>query len=222
VSESNSPVIRIKEISGLAERPEKTIKDCDIKCVEALNYILRKRNLEAILPIKLVHKEKAAHGALYMMYEAPNTIIIDDSNEFVQYLYNDNEDLQTRHEVLAIMLGFLLENMTRVIATKPFDFNEEIALVCDTKLESRNFWKRNTDIHCPSTYINNAGFGGFVQPISFLRSRIRKWLEVNYSTNIQQIYLFCHFLGIFCLAIFIHTFLIKLAIWTFGVSYGFC
>jgi hypothetical protein len=49
-----------------------------------------------------------------MMYEAPNTIIIDDSNEFVQYLYNDKED-QTRHEVLAIMLGFLSENMTRVI-----------------------------------------------------------------------------------------------------------
>ncbi len=39
-----------------------------------------------------------------MMYEAPNTIIIDDSNEFVQYFYNDKEDLQTRHKVLAIML----------------------------------------------------------------------------------------------------------------------
>jgi hypothetical protein len=47
-----------------------------------------------------------------MMYEAPNTIIIDDSNEFVQYLYSDKEDVQTRHEVLAIMLGFLLEKMT--------------------------------------------------------------------------------------------------------------
>jgi hypothetical protein len=139
VTESNNPVIR-REITGLPKTPEKTIKKCDIKCVEALNYILKKWNLEAILPIKLVHKEKIAHGALYMMYEAPNTIIIDDSNEFVQYLYNDMEDLQTRHEVLAIMLGFLLENMTRVIATKPFDFKEkEFALVCNTKLEIEKF-----------------------------------------------------------------------------------
>jgi hypothetical protein len=138
VTESNSPVIRINEISGLQQTPEKTIKDCDIKCVEALNYILRKWNLEAILPIKLVHKEKVAHGDLYMMYEAPNTIIIDDSNEFVQYLYNDKEDLKTRHGVLAIMLGFLLEQMTQVIATKPFDF-EAFRQVCNTKLEIEKF-----------------------------------------------------------------------------------
>jgi hypothetical protein len=57
-----------------------------------------------------------------MMYEAPNTVIIDDSNEFVQYLYNDKEDVQGRHEVLAIMLGFLSEKITQVIATRPFDF----------------------------------------------------------------------------------------------------
>ena len=102
MTESNNPIVRIRE-GG--------IKECDIKCVEALNYILRKWNLEAILPIKLVHKEKIAHGALYMMYEAPNTIIIDDSNEYVQYLYNDKEDLEARHEVLAIMLGFLSEEI---------------------------------------------------------------------------------------------------------------
>ena len=114
------------------------IKECDIKCVEALNYILKKWNLDAILPIKLVHKEKVAHGDLYMTYEAPNTIIIDDSNEFVQYLYNDKEDLQGRREVLAIMLGFLLENMTRVIATKPFDF-EAFRQACNTKVEIEKF-----------------------------------------------------------------------------------
>jgi hypothetical protein len=74
VTESNSPVIRINEISGLQQTPEKTIKDCDIKCVEALNYILKKWNLEAILPIKLVHKEKATAGVHYMVYEAPNIV----------------------------------------------------------------------------------------------------------------------------------------------------
>jgi hypothetical protein len=56
----------------------------------------------------------------------------------VQYLYNDKEDLQGRHEVLAIMLGFLLENMTRVIATKPFDF-EAFRQVCSTKVEIEKF-----------------------------------------------------------------------------------
>jgi hypothetical protein len=74
-----------------------------------------------------------------MTYEAPNTVIIDDSNEFVQYLYNDKEDIQTRHEVLAIMLGFLLEEIARIVTTKPFDFNEEIAQVCNTKLEIEKF-----------------------------------------------------------------------------------
>ena len=39
-----------------------------------------------------------------MMYEAPNTVMIDDLNEFVQYPYNDKEDLQTRQEVLACIL----------------------------------------------------------------------------------------------------------------------
>jgi hypothetical protein len=139
VGDSNNPIIRIREISGLPQTLEKTIKECDIKCVEALNYILQRWNLDAILPINLVHRDKVTDGPHYMMYEVPNTVIIDDSNEFEQYLYNDKEDLQTRHEVLAIMLGFLLEEMTRVIATKPFDFNEEIAQVYNTKLEIEKF-----------------------------------------------------------------------------------
>jgi len=57
----------------------------------------------------------------------------------VQYLINDKGDIQTKHEVLAIILGFLSEKMTRVIATKPFDFNEAIPQVCDTKLEIEKF-----------------------------------------------------------------------------------
>jgi hypothetical protein len=55
VSDSNNLVIRIREMSGLPQTPEKTIKDCDIKCVEALNYILKKWNLD--LPIKLVQRQ---------------------------------------------------------------------------------------------------------------------------------------------------------------------
>jgi hypothetical protein len=55
------------------------------------------------------------------------------------HLYNDKEDLKTRHGVLAIMLGFLLEQMTRVIATKPFEFNEANPQACNTKLEIERF-----------------------------------------------------------------------------------
>jgi hypothetical protein len=135
VTESNNPVIR-REITGLPKTPENTIKECDIKCVEALNYFLRKWNLEAILPTKLVHKEKVTDGAHYMMYEAPNTIIIDDLNEFVRYLITIRKTFQPDKK---FWLAFLLENMTLIIATKPFDFNEEIAQVCNTKLEIEKF-----------------------------------------------------------------------------------
>ena len=74
-----------------------------------------------------------------MVYEAPNTVIIDDSNEFVQYLYNDKKDLRTRHEVLAIMIGFVLEEMTQVIATKLFDFKDAFPQVCNVKVEIEKF-----------------------------------------------------------------------------------
>ncbi|PWU79945.1 MAG: hypothetical protein DLM72_14670 [Candidatus Nitrosopolaris wilkensis] len=75
-----------------------------------------------------------------MRYEPPSTVIIDVSSESVQYLYNNTKDLRTRHELLAIMLGFLLEGMTRVIATKPSDFNEAFSQVCNTKVEIETFF----------------------------------------------------------------------------------
>jgi hypothetical protein len=49
------------------------------------------------------------------------------------------KSLQTWHEVLDIMLGFLLEKMTRVIATKPFDFNDAFVQVFNTKMEIEKF-----------------------------------------------------------------------------------
>jgi hypothetical protein len=44
-------------------------------------------------------------------------------------------EFQGRHEVLAIMLGFLLEEIARIVATKPFDFPQ----VCNTRLEIEKF-----------------------------------------------------------------------------------
>jgi hypothetical protein len=46
-----------------------------------------------------------------MSYEPPNTVIVDDSSKFVQFLYNDRRDLRTNREVLAIMLAFVLVEM---------------------------------------------------------------------------------------------------------------
>ncbi|HET7146944.1 MAG TPA: hypothetical protein VFI73_00450 [Candidatus Nitrosopolaris sp.] len=56
MTEPNNPVIRIREIPGLQQTQEKTIKEYD-----ALNYILKRWNL-AILPRELVYKEKVVHG----------------------------------------------------------------------------------------------------------------------------------------------------------------
>jgi hypothetical protein len=40
VTGTNSPIVRIREISGVPQTPEKTIKKCDLKFVEALIIFL--------------------------------------------------------------------------------------------------------------------------------------------------------------------------------------
>jgi hypothetical protein len=57
------------------------------------------------LQIKVVHSDIITTDDTPMRYEPSNTVIVDDSNEFVQFLYNDTKDLRTSHEVLAIMLA---------------------------------------------------------------------------------------------------------------------
>ena len=94
-----------------------------------------------------------------MMYEAPNTVMIDDLNEFVQYPYNDKEDLQTRQEVLACIL--VVEYDTNHCNKNPLILMRKSHRCVIRSWKSRNFWKRNTDIHYPSTYFINGIFGGF-------------------------------------------------------------
>jgi hypothetical protein len=74
-----------------------------------------------------------------MNYEPPNTVIVDDSSEFVQFLYNDRKHLRTRHEVLAIMLAFVLVEMIQSSsAINPYS-REAFQNVFTAKIEVEKF-----------------------------------------------------------------------------------
>ena len=45
----------------------------------------------SILPINLVHSDIVTSWTAPMRYEPPNTIVVDDSSEYVQYLYNNKK-----------------------------------------------------------------------------------------------------------------------------------
>ncbi len=67
----------------------KIIQECDAKTVNALDYILTKCKIVYIpLPIKLIHSDIVTNDEARMSYAYPNTVIVDDSTEFVQYMYN--------------------------------------------------------------------------------------------------------------------------------------
>jgi hypothetical protein len=70
-----------------------------------------------------------------MRYEPPNTFVIDDSSEYVQYLYNnEKKELRTTHEILAIMLAFEVEEITRIVARKTYSA-EGLQKLCSAKIE---------------------------------------------------------------------------------------
>ena len=62
---------------------EETIKECDNKCIESINFILKKWKMDSILPINLVHSDQVTKWESCMIYEPPSTIIIDDSDEYI-------------------------------------------------------------------------------------------------------------------------------------------
>jgi hypothetical protein len=64
---------------------------------------------------------------------------VDDSSEFVQFLYNDRKDLRTSHEVLAMMLAFVLvEMMQSSSKIKPYS-REALQKVFTAKIEVEKF-----------------------------------------------------------------------------------
>ena len=91
------------------------------------------------LPIKLVHSDVVTTDEAPMTYEPQNTVIVDDSSEFVQFLYNE-KDLRTSHEVLAVMLAFVLVEMMQSSSTaiKPYS-REAFQKVFTAKIEVEKF-----------------------------------------------------------------------------------
>jgi hypothetical protein len=116
------------------------IEECDTKTVKALDYIIKKCKMNYIpLPIKLVHSDIVTSNETPMTYEPPDTVIVDDSCEFVQFLYNDRKDLRTSHEVLSIMLAFVLvEMMQSSSRIKPYS-REAFRKVFTAKIEVEKF-----------------------------------------------------------------------------------
>jgi hypothetical protein len=120
-----------------------TIQESDAKTVKALDYLLKKWKMDHIpLPIELVHSDVVTTDDAPMTYEPPNTVIVDDSSEFVQFLYNDRKHLRTRHEVLAIMLAFVLVEMMQSSSTaiKPYS-REAFQNVFTAKIEIENYFQ---------------------------------------------------------------------------------
>ena len=107
------------------------------------------------LPIKLVHSDIVSTDDAPMNYEPPNTVIVNDSSEFVQFLYNDRKHLRTRHEVLAIMLAFVLVEMMQSSSTiKPYS-TEAFQKVFPAN-RGREIFAR--DIRTPSLLLMNFNF----------------------------------------------------------------
>jgi hypothetical protein len=72
-----------------------TIDECDAKTVKALDHILKNWKMDYIpSPIKLVHSDIVSTDDTPMSLR---TVIVDDSSEFVQFLYNYKKHLRTRH-----------------------------------------------------------------------------------------------------------------------------
>ena len=73
-----------------------------LKSLHKLNEIYVESKEKILSFVKLYQLTKregmTPQRVIPMRYELPNTVIIDDSNEFVQYLYNNCENLRTRHE----------------------------------------------------------------------------------------------------------------------------
>jgi hypothetical protein len=105
---------------------QETVEKCDAKAVNALDHILNKCRIDYIpLPIKLVHSDIVTTDDAPLSYAYPNTVIVDVSREFVQYMYSYRNDLRTRHEVLAIMLTFVLVEMMQSSSTAIQPYSRE-------------------------------------------------------------------------------------------------
>ena len=97
----------------------------------------------SILLIDLVHSDQVTKCESCMIYEPPSTVIIDDSDEYIQYLYNNNNNnktnhIQTIHELLAIMIAGLMRQI-RFIANNKTYSAEDYKIWLSTKVEVEQY-----------------------------------------------------------------------------------
>jgi hypothetical protein len=126
VSESNNPTIESRKVSSVLHRAQEMIEEFDTKSVEAIDHMLRIWKISHIPPIKLVHNDIETIYVVPVRYVPPNTVVIDDSNDAVQYLYENMKELRTGHKILAALLAFAVEE----IAKKTFDAEEGYLKMC--------------------------------------------------------------------------------------------
>jgi hypothetical protein len=116
VSESNNPTVETRKVSSVLNRTQEMIEEFDTKSVKAIDHMLRICEISHIAPIKLVHNDIETIYVVPVRYEPPNTVVIDDSSDAVQYLYDNMKELRTAHKILAALLAFAVEDMARSAA----------------------------------------------------------------------------------------------------------
>ena len=114
---SDNPTIETRKVSRVLRRTQEMIEEFDTKSVEAIHHLLRIWKISHIPPIKLVRNDIETIYVVPVRYVPPNTVVIDDSNDAVQYLYENMKELRTGHKILAALLAFAVEE----IAKKTFD-----------------------------------------------------------------------------------------------------
>ena len=138
---SDNPTIETRKVSSVLRRTQEMIEEFDTKSVEAIQHVLRIWKISPIPPIKLVHNNIETI-VVPVRYEPPNTVVIDDSNDTVQYLYDSMKELRTAHKILAALLEFAVEDMARFAAKKTFDAEEGYSKMCSARTEIEKFLER--------------------------------------------------------------------------------
>jgi hypothetical protein len=118
------------------------IEEFDTKSVEAIDRVLRIWKISHIPPIKLVHNDIETIYVVPVRYKPPNTVVIDDSSDAVQYLYENMKEPRTAHKILAALLAFAVEDMTRFAAKKTFDAEVGYSKMCSARTEIEKFLER--------------------------------------------------------------------------------
>lgn len=123
---------------NISNPSQETNWECDRKCLECIEHILRKWKMDFVLPVRLIHSNQVSSLGLDMRYEPPNTFIIDDTSEYVQYIFDNTKSLQARHGMLATMLAFTLVEMKLIVERKPYS-GEAYEKVFEARVEIQRF-----------------------------------------------------------------------------------